>query len=69
MKRIHRLRFELGQKSHEIYRTAYDSGNLQDFLASIKPLVDAYEQQLKPTWLGRVANLLHRKAILIFRRG
>lgn len=69
MQRIHRLRFELGQKSHALYRAARRRGNLQDFLAAIKPLVDTYERHMKPTLPRRVANLLHRKAIRLFRRG
>ncbi len=69
MQRIHRLRFELGQKSHALYRAARHRGNLQDFLTAIKPLIDTYERQMKPSLPRRVVNLLHRKAIQVFGRG
>lgn len=69
MQRIHRLRYELGQKSHALYRTARQAGDLQVFLTALKPLVDTYDRQMKPTLLRRVVNLLHRKVLRALRRG
>ena len=68
MQRIHRLRYELGQTSHMLWRPARRSGDLQAFLSAIMPLIDRYERQMKPSLPRRVFNLLHRKAIRVLRR-
>lgn len=68
MQRIHRLRYELGQKSHALWRPARSSGDLQAFLSAIKPLIDKYDRQMKPGLPRRFVNLLHRKAIGILHR-
>lgn len=63
MRRIHRLRFELGQKSHAAFRRARSNGDWEDFLAVIAPLVDAYERDMRPSVWRRAMNYAHRKVL------
>jgi hypothetical protein len=61
MRRIHRMRFELGQKSHAAFRKARQSGNLKDFILAMTPLINTYERHMKPSLPRRVLNLARRK--------
>jgi coenzyme F420 hydrogenase subunit beta len=63
MRKIHRLRFELGQKSHAAFLRAKQSGRLQDFIETITPLIKTYDNHMKPSLAVRVFNLCHRKII------
>lgn len=61
MQRVHRARYELGQKSHALFSKAKASGELQDFLSAIAPLLDSYERLMRPSLLRRLANVMQRK--------
>lgn len=67
MQRIHRLRYELGQKSHSLYKQARECGDLSTFLGGIKPMVDRYEREMRPSFVKRVLNVTHRKIISVLR--
>lgn len=67
MQRIHRLRLELGQKSHALFRAARKSGDLHQFLDAIGPLIAAYERQMQPGLVRRAINLLSRKVMRVLK--
>lgn len=67
MQRIHRLRYDLGQKSHALFHAARKSGDLQQFLGAINPLIAAYDRQMKPGLARRVINLLYRKTMRVVK--
>ena len=69
MRKIHRLRFDLGQKSHAAFRKARRSGNLHDFFAAIRPLIATYDRHMAPSLPRRVVNLIRRKLLKLTALG
>lgn len=65
MQEIHRLRYQLGQASHELYQQAKQQGVWQVFVNSITPLMKAYDKQVSPTRMRRIWNRIRRVLSLL----
>lgn len=60
MQEIHRLRYQLGQSSHELYQQAKQHGMWSEFVNSISPLIKTYDKQVSPTRVRRIWNRVRR---------
>lgn len=65
MQEIHRLRYQLGQASHELYQQAKQQGVWQVFVNSITPLMKAYDKQASPSRMRRIWNRIRRALLLL----
>lgn len=68
MRKVHRLRYEIGQSSHAHFADARRKNSLNAFLSGISPELKKYDRLMNPTILRRALNLLHRKLISVSKR-
>ncbi|WP_193212255.1 Coenzyme F420 hydrogenase/dehydrogenase, beta subunit C-terminal domain [Luteolibacter marinus] len=68
LRKIHRLRFELGQKSHAAFEQARKSGDLNEFLGVMSPLIAHYESHMHPSLFRRCVNFSLRKVLALRAR-
>jgi coenzyme F420-reducing hydrogenase beta subunit len=60
-KEIYRLRIAMREKSHAAFRAARESGDLQQFIAEMSPLVETYQAHYRPGQLHRIKRALQRR--------
>lgn len=64
-KEIYRLRMRMRERSHEVFTTAKEIGDLEFFKKEMQPLLTKYEAHYAPTLFHRVRRGLQRRLSLL----